>query len=553
MEREDGLRSLSSLIKDVRASTHQHIKDDLSYGTVYADEDAGRKQAVQRLVVETLFFRVVKVSPDKQKHVHVRGALGLQHEDAVISAHQVLWASSSQNYMLLNPLAAESEREKGLPSTYVLTLQCLPFEVLREMRVWTVADSSGLEYRVHSAVIFEPPIKEEHKLFLPDLLSDLMVHKASDGAVLDRRCLNGSARDALLRALESQELVQLRDDGPRFQTWAVTPKGQASICAGNIVSKPRLALLPRLGVSFGEMYAWELIASLSIAGWQHSVHAAGKRKLQLESYKPGGPKIWYTRPNADAVSVYYLRALAGNELEVKHLESTGFYKALLEGKPYVRSIKHLRLKVFAEDDMDAGYEAPRRKKKQTPAILDGPVPPLSPPPLEDEPSEDDVSQKTESSADDEESEEEWIDENEDEDEEQPDVPAVPPPPFVPDVGLNRMTAVRDPNNGSIIGWEAVCNHPSHQFPSACRKNRRSVAAGRDEKLTIRMLAAWLAWGKDSADRGEHFDDKWKDVEKAAKNGTLPEAEEIPPVLEYGGVFEEDAHGRPGLVKRRKRQ
>ena len=137
------------------------------------------------------------------------------------------------------------------------------------------------------------------------------------------------------------------------------------------------------------------------------------------------------------------------------------------------------------------------------------------------------------------------DEDEDEDEEQQ------VSPVVPDVGLNRMTAVKE--NGVVVDWEAVCNHPHHQFPSACRKNRRSVAAGRDEKTTIRMLTAWLAWGKDLSDRAEHFKDMWGDVEAAAANGTLPQLEDITPVTEFGGVFEEDAHGRPGLVKRRKRQ
>ena len=140
--------------------------------------------------------------------------------------------------------------------------------------------------------------------------------------------------------------------------------------------------------------------------------------------------------------------------------------------------------------------------------------------------------------------------NEDSDEEQQvlQVPSL----VVPDVGLNRMTATKG-HDGVVIGWEAVCNHPNHQFPAQCRKNRRSVAAGRDAKTALRMLTAWLAWGKDLSDRDKHFQDKWDDVEAAAKNGTLPELEDITPVTKFGGVFEEDAHGRPGLAKRRKRQ
>ena len=337
--------------------------------------------------------------------------------------------------------------------------------------------------------------------------------------------------------------MELLEQGPRFQTWAVTPKGRNSIHAGEVVSKPEFALLPR-DRDFAEMSVWELVASLSKNGWQHAVREPPRRTRGRDPepliYSPGSDKIWFTRLRTTSISSHYLRALLladSSGTEVQHFQSSGFYMALLDGKPYTRCRRvHLQIKHFAEDDMDAGYEKPKRQRpKKAPTsdrvfavpVEDGPVQEEEGP-MEVEEDEWSVGSEDDDDEEEEEEEEEEDEENkggedleheedveaqeEEEDEENEPSPDVIPDPL--DVGLNRMTPVKS-KAGKFLGWEAGCNHPLHQFPLACRKNLRNEGKGRDEKLTRRMLCAWLYMGADLTDRPAHFNDCWSKIQTDA--------------------------------------
>ena len=135
---------------------------------------------------------------------------------------------------------------------------------------------------------------------------------------------------------------------------------------------------------------WELVASLSKNGWQHAVREPPRRTRGRDPepliYSPGSDKIWFTRLRTTSISSHYLRALLladSSGTEVQHFQSSGFYMALLDGKPYTRCRRvHLQIKHFAEDDMDAGYEKPKRQRpKKAPTsdrvfavpVEDGPV------------------------------------------------------------------------------------------------------------------------------------------------------------------------------------
>ena len=89
------------------------------------EDDVDTTQVVQRLVENTVFFRVVKVSPGKAKRVRVKGERGIQYDDVVVTLHQVLWASSSRKYMLLSPFAVEQIREGGTADLLYLVLVVL--------------------------------------------------------------------------------------------------------------------------------------------------------------------------------------------------------------------------------------------------------------------------------------------------------------------------------------------------------------------------------------------------------------------------------------------
>ena len=322
------------------------------------------------------------------------------------------------------------------------------------------------------------------------------------------------------------------------------------------------------------MSVWELVASLSKNGWQHAIREPPRRRRDEPLiYSPGADKIWYTRSAATSISSHYLRALLladGSGIDVQHFQSSGLYRALLDGKPYTRpcNIK-LRIEHFAEDDMDAGYEKPKRQRPKkaltigrvfAPALMDGRVEEEeSPKEVEEEDVREDewsvVSEDEQEEKEEEEDEEggadvEHEEENEAQDEEAENKPSPYIIPDVPDVGLNRLTPLRS-KDGRFVGWEAGCNHPLHQFPNACRTNLRNEGKGRNEKTTRQMLCAWLDYGADLPDREAHFVDTWEKVEAAARNGTLPE--EVPPVQEYGGVEDEDVHGTVGLRKRRRRK
>ena len=84
---------------DVSLSEAASESKSIAYQTVFED-DVDTTQVVQRLVENTVFFRVVKVSPGKAKRVRVKGERGIQYDDVVVTLHQVLWASSSRKYML---------------------------------------------------------------------------------------------------------------------------------------------------------------------------------------------------------------------------------------------------------------------------------------------------------------------------------------------------------------------------------------------------------------------------------------------------------------------
>ena len=92
-----------------------------------------------------------------------------------------------------------------------------------------------------------------------------------------------------------------------------------------------------------------------------------KNKSQ-EPYVPGsGPLLWYSKPGDDTICVWYLRALLQGTVEVPHWQASGFYQALVEGRPVSKrsrcSKASLAIKNVDPDEWDVPLPLPMPKAK----------------------------------------------------------------------------------------------------------------------------------------------------------------------------------------------
>lgn len=325
---------------------------------------------------------------------------------------------------------------------------------------------------------------------------------------------------------------------------------------------------------------------LDTQGWKH--HVKNKR-TEVEPYKPGDEnKVWYTRSDASTISHAYLVLLAQGEVEVPHDRSEQHYKTMLTGVQPDDRRKRKRCNVkFLEVDEEAwDISIPEKKQKRarrTPGKAKGSLDaaPVFAELSEGEDEQDDMKSESGSSGSGKRSvlshEEPAAD---------PEPPLPPPlaPPQVEeprqapaeppdaeprqaraepvrhdpiaaiaeyDVGVNRLTEVRDPITCDLIGYEVGCLHPEHRTPD-CRKNIRCEAKGRTRASTLLMLKVWLARGRDLECRKEH-QDLWPEIEKAYFDGSLPDAIEAVRDFrvgmclggEFARVSEAATHSAPG--------
>ncbi|CAE7287875.1 unnamed protein product [Symbiodinium pilosum] len=175
----------------------------------------------------------------------------------------------------------------------------------------------------------------------------------------------GPERKACLSAMESAGLLQRVSEDDRFSKWLLLGKGEAAIKAGYCARRPHAALAIREDIEASSRAVWELIAILDQQGWAHMT--VEKNKSQ-EPYVPGsGPLLWYSKPGDDTICVWYLRALLQGTVEVPHWQASGFYQALVEGRPVSKrsrcSKASLAIKNVDPDEWDVPLPLPMPKAK----------------------------------------------------------------------------------------------------------------------------------------------------------------------------------------------
>ena len=99
--------------------------------------------------------------------------------------------------------------------------------------------------------------------------------------------------------------------------------------------------------------------------------------------------------------------------------------------------------------------------------------------------------------------------------------------------MNRLTLVWDEGRKNLKVVEMHCQHPLHR--PRCNKNLKGQTTSRTVNMTLRMIKTWVMWCATLGTMDEHKA-IWKDVEDAARNGTLPLDPEPPLVFsaEPGG-------------------
>lgn len=104
----------------------------------------------------------------------------------------------------------------------------------------------------------------------------------------------------------------LREEKRRMElrglvTWRLTDAGREACQVGLRLCNPESLAFSPCQRPLHEQSVWDLILRLDAEGWEH--HAKRPKEVR-EPFQPGGQKIWYTRPNAVAVSRLYLQCRA---------------------------------------------------------------------------------------------------------------------------------------------------------------------------------------------------------------------------------------------------
>ena len=464
-------------------------------------------------------------------------------------------------------------------SNLVLSLEALPLETLLRLYKWET--SNELQCLLQGVSL--PPLPSHPDALskvLPLLLEDLL---AEGGFFLQGGEPHFKAKSSLLECMQSQDLVQLGQDG----AWLLTGKGKSSVKIGNVLRKYKRVVQPR-AIAFSEMETVELMLTLRTQGFRHeSVHP---KRCSPDPYVHGeGAKIWYHDASKDTISREYLLLLATSEehkLAVPHLQLQRVYDQMLgkESRPPVkRSGGNMDFLETDELWVDESALVPLKKTRKAKAkaqaaidcahhnqdaLLDSFPEELEPlgeagsteqlagsgsqqPHVETEGAgsteqrpddaaqaqasvfERDFGHTTPSSS---ESSSESGSGSQSSSSSSSSSSST-------SAGAEDARVIRRRKGGkrnmststkwglcrltpTKTGWQITCGHPKHNPASAtahCTKTRSSAISG--EADALRLLKTWAVWGSTASSKADH-QNVWKQVLRAAKNNELPSMEHL---------------------------
>ena len=519
----------------------------------------------------TLFFHVVRGSPNSMVRVTVDGESGFDAADVIIAPHRTLHVNGHSREVIVDSAALEwlNHSEKQV---FVLSLVSFSCEELAAICKWKRAEKLGYGFwGVAEAAQLKIPASAKH--VLPQLLQELLPSTPEQGLKVDVREPGVHEWRACLSAMTDVGLVQKLSEDERFSMWCLTEQGVAGVKVGSLLEQPSYAMAIRDGVDLAERTVWELLLLLDQDGWKHAV----KDKGDQDCYRPGSDKVWYSRPGDDTISFWYLLCLAQGNSEVPHFQSSGFYQALAGGKapPIRRQRKAWQaLRNVADDDWDApavadAVPAKRARRKRAPvhrAVQDALEADMDHAPVdlqEDEEGHsdcDDIDQqllaafdeldgtlnpgsvasnnsatsnsssKSSGSSSSSSSSDSTGSSGETEDADA-DAPAGagaravnPKASFYYGMGH----AVRVYKKCVAVGWEMACAHPLHTSKK-CRKNLKEVTRSRSSAETLQCLKVWIIRGRHVATAEEHMAETWSELQRDFSLGQLEAAPEDPPM------------------------
>ena len=487
----------------------------------------------QALFQDMLFFKVVRLKPSMVTRRRGKGERGFEKNDSVVAAHKVLRIAVDEQLVIVDA-ASHNYASDIARQSLVLSFEALPLEALLDLRLWE--PTGEMEYSIDASILKQPvSFSGECRSAANAVIQQFLEGTGEDGAALSEQFMQASPwHREILQSLNHSGIIEKTGnvaDQMNAELWKFTRVGRRSVQVGLRLRGPERALKVREGVAVQEYTIWELMMHLDMHGWRHVLKMPLSKEpdlpflLAAEGTCEAGPKIWYTKPRANAICHAYLVLLAKGTQEVQHWKSGGFYAAQLHGAAFKpRSQRACKFKSQAEDDWDAGeamHEATRARKNFMPspvAGLDG-VDGSSSDGMDGLDDGVDGSSSGSSSSSSSGSSSSSSSSTGD-----TELPPNGRGPNRTDVGLacglNHMVKVFS-KTGAHSGWEMLCNHPLHQGEKRCRKNLRNTAHGRTEPLTRMMLQEWAFRGRDKDSCKEHMD-LWATVESEGYGGEITE-------------------------------
>ena len=281
----------------------------------------------------------------------------------------VMPVAELNNNLKLIRVSLEGLDGRGICDSQILTSNLFSIDDLRTFRSWTMSGTDMLSFQGVS---------------LPDHLARVSYPFLLE--IVEARRIRGAefiitAAATSDFALKRETALYLRDAG-RLRcstvsdlevTCAFTDLGVSSLRLTRSLQRGTYALRkPRLGIAFASMTRFELMLSLTQAGWSCIVVDNPKRK-DLVPYTLEGPRHWYAKSEQKELSFHYLVALlkaADHKLPVEPFRADAYYLQIISGKPWVKRGARKRLFSFAIEGAQ-------------------PLPALPPPPEESESEEED--------------------------------------------------------------------------------------------------------------------------------------------------------------------
>ena len=312
-------------------------------GAGKADNANGEHGDIWDCSAGAFFFRVAHAAPHKPKVA--RGSIGIQSNATLAVTKVDVRHLCAATHTLR--VALESADGGGSQDILLLTPSYLTTDDFLTLRQWEVADQLVYTFGSEPDEKFGPEYQEVMKGLLAARA------KAADAGydLFQGEDAWGLQRD-VLHHMEADGMVSSSVAGDR-STWQLTELGRSKLEVTQLLHKCKPALAVRDAVPLKERTTFELMQILQKDGWACRVRKRGswrkatKRKHgsgpELEQpeylipFEKNGKKQWWLAHNADTVDGFYLQALLCHEQigqPIKHLQTSGYYQALLRGEEF---------------------------------------------------------------------------------------------------------------------------------------------------------------------------------------------------------------------------